>query len=379
MKKQACIDQNMHLNYMATCDGGENKSPEEWDVRLMGTGSSCSGWMEIFHNGTWRRICSDGWKNENFTAIACKQLHCGSPFGKLEHYSQGLKKQETSMAPEDCWGNATTLKKCRWHEKPNCTQHLAMVCTAPIQNSTVLQSTPQVPVTSPKLTDAPPRIRLDDGTSLCTGTGKPNTEGHWEMTCLGLQGRWRELSPKICKGADCEDVLELNDLWRNQQPLPAYEEKVQCGKRHLGSGCLNETKKCLSIMLVKCTGLPSVSSVSSTAIVLGILLGLVLTAIILPQMYKKLVKKYSKKKQHQWIGPNGVNQNVSFHRISSTAAQPQHDVQGVWEEQNNDNQAFKKNSYLSPYSALERTTNRSSNPVDNSSDSDYDLCSAQPL
>ncbi|XP_066475923.1 T-cell surface glycoprotein CD5 [Tiliqua scincoides] len=362
--------------WVATCDDGINKSPEEWDVRFTGTGSSCSGWMEIFHRGKWKRICSEGWTNEN-AAIACRQLQCGSPFGKLEHYSQELRKQE-AMAVKDCWGNVTTLKEC-WWDASNCTQHLAMVCVAPVQISTVLPTTPAVPVTSPKPTDTSPRIRLEDGSSLCTGTVSTNREGHWEMACLGLQGRWREMSPRICKGANCEDALELKDLWRNQQPLPAYEEKMQCEKRHLSSGCLNGTEECLSIMMVTCSGQESKPSVSTTVTVLGILLGLALVAVILPPCYKKLVKKYAKKRERQWIGPNGVNQNVSFHRISSAAVQPKHEVQGVREVENKDDHSFKKISYLSSYSALEGKTNRSSNPLDNSSDSDYDLCSAQPL
>ncbi|XP_053139212.1 T-cell surface glycoprotein CD5 isoform X2 [Hemicordylus capensis] len=249
-------------------------------------------------------------------------------------------------------------------------------------------------MTTSKPTDTP-RRRLEDETLLCSETMKLNFGEHWETVCLGLQRMWSELAPKICQGKNCEDAVEINDLWRKQQPLPTSQwKKVECEKMTLRSKCLNGTKECLSITLLKCSDQdfkPTVTSKKSTLArkettassketILGVLLGLVLTAVLLvicvPISYKKL-KKFSKKRQHQWVGPSGVNQNASFHRISVVALQPHPEDQGIQQEDNY--HALKKNSYLSPYAALEGATNRSSSPLDNSSDSDYDLSSARQL
>ncbi|KAJ7344232.1 hypothetical protein JRQ81_000182 [Phrynocephalus forsythii] len=342
------------------------------DVRLDGTGARCSGWLEILHGGKWRRIWGKKWTQKS-SELACKQLGCGFPFGNLDPYSKESEKQETCLM--ECRGNETTLSDCIWHES-NCTHHpgVALVCQDPLPTSTVPQSTTTPSATSSKPTDTP-MIMLDDGTSLCSGSVELNFGGHWEMVCLGLQ-KW--LEPRSCHSAGCEDLRRLKDL-RSTESLPAPWEQVQCERRNLSMHCLDGTKTCLSITLVKCLGQDSKLRGSSTETALGILLGVVLAAVLLmlcvPPVYKKVMKKYSKRK-HQWIGPHGVNQSVSFRNNSSATLQPDPQSQFIQKEETN---AFRRSIYLSPYAALEGATNRISNPLDNSSDSDYDLCSAQQL
>ncbi|XP_054828279.1 T-cell surface glycoprotein CD5 isoform X2 [Eublepharis macularius] len=353
-------------------------SPAEWDVTLTGNDSRCFGWLEIFHEENWKRIYSNSWKQQN-AEVACKQLHCGPLLGMLNQTSLSPEKQVGCMII-GCQGNETTLKDCKPH-KSNCTQYLnvAVFCQDPIKTSSDLLQTSAPLVTSSKTPD-PPRTRLEDGTSLCSGKARLHLGDHWEMVCLGLQRWWTKLAPMDCQQANCDDATGIQDQGRMQQP--EQWAKVQCEKMNLSLECLNRTKECLSVSLIKCTG-QDAKPVSYTETILKILLGLVLTAVFLviciPLTYKKLVKKYSKKQQHRWIGPNGVNQNVSFHRKSSSAFQPQPECQGVQDEEKAHIQGLKKNSYLSPYPALEGATHRSSNPLDYSSDSDYDLCSAQQL
>ncbi|XP_061465764.1 T-cell surface glycoprotein CD5 [Rhineura floridana] len=361
--------------WVVTCDGGQSESPEEWNVRLSGTGSRCSGWLEIYHIGKQKRICTDHWTRQN-AELACKQLGCGFPFGMLEPYPKQPEKQETHIL--DCKGNETALEDCVWQES-NCTSHVALVCQDPMEISTASDPTTVPLVTFSKSTDAP-RIRLEDGTTLCSRAVEPNFGEHWEMVCLNMQRWWSRLVPRDCQGADCEAAVGLKDLERKNS-LPVHWSKVQCEQKHLSLDCLSMTKECLNITMLKCSDQISKPRVSNTETVLGILLGLILTAVLLvicvPPTYKKLVNKYSKKRQHQWIGPSGMNQNVSFHRNSSIAFQPHPENHKIQEE--NNYPALKKNSSLSPYAALEGATNRSSNPTDNSSDSDYDLCSAQQV
>lgn len=73
-----------------------------------------------------------------------------------------------------------------------------------------------------------------------------------EMVCLRLQRWWTKLAPKICWEAGCEGSIEIKDMGKMQQP--EQWEKVQCEKMNLSLECLNRTKECLSISLIKCSG-----------------------------------------------------------------------------------------------------------------------------
>ncbi|XP_044281743.1 T-cell surface glycoprotein CD5 [Varanus komodoensis] len=361
--------------WAVTCDGGQSEIPEVQRVRLHGTGSRCSGWLERLHMGKWKRISSKNWTLQN-AEVTCKQLLCGVPVGILKPYSEAAEEQDTCLV--ECLGEEATLEDCIWHEC-NHTHHLGvtLVCQDPKQTSTVSETTTTMLTTLSESTDAP-KIKLDDGTSLCLESVKLNFRGHWETVCLGLQ-RWQNrLKPTFCQREDCEEAVGLKNPQR-ERTSPAQWEKAQCEKRNFSLDCLDSSKECFHLTLMKCSGQDSKPNVSNTETVLGVLLGLVLTTLLVicvPPAYKKMVKKYTKKKQHQWIGPSGMSQNVSFHRNSSATLQSRPESHIVQEEEN---KALKKNSYLSPYAALERATNRTSSPLDNSSDSDYDLNSAQQV
>ncbi|XP_077177236.1 T-cell surface glycoprotein CD5 isoform X2 [Paroedura picta] len=364
--------------WVVSCEGDESKSHEEWDARLTGNNLRCFGWLEIFHQDEWKRIFSNSWKQQN-AAVACKQLHCGPLLGTLNQTSAAPKKQEDCMTI-GCRGDEAALKDCK-PQKSNCTQYLnvAILCQDLVKTSSELLQTSAPLVTFSKTPD-PPRTRLEDVVSLCSGTAGQHLGDNQEMVCLRLQRWWTELAPKACQEADCHGSIEIKDQGEMQQP--EHWAKVQCEKKNLSMECLNRTKECFSISLIKCSG-QDAKPVPYTENILKILLALVLAAVFLvicvPLTYKKMAKKYSKKQQHQWIGPNGVNQNVSFHRNSSSAFQPQPESQRVQDEEKGYVQGLKENTYLSPYSALEGATHRSSSPLDYSSDSDYDLCSARQL
>lgn len=115
---------------------------------------------------------------------------------------------------------------------------------------------------------------------------------------------------------------------------------------------------------------------------MSIILALVLLAVLLvvcgPLAYKKVVKKFRQKKQRQWIGPTGMNQNMSFHRNHTVTVRSQVENATASHVENEYSQP-PRNSQISAYPALEGALHRISTQPDNSSDSDYELHGAQRL
>lgn len=79
------------------------------DLRLNGTGYRCSGWLEVLHAATWKRIDSRNFTQQN-AELACRQLGCHLPFGILQPYVEESEKHETCLMT--CQGNETALKDC---------------------------------------------------------------------------------------------------------------------------------------------------------------------------------------------------------------------------------------------------------------------------
>nr|XP_013810761.1 PREDICTED: T-cell surface glycoprotein CD5 [Apteryx mantelli mantelli] len=198
------------------------------------------------------------------------------------------------------------------------------------------------------------RLRLVDGNFSCSGFVELYRQGLWGAVAADA-GAWPELEPPAM-GIACAA--------RNLHLCPA------------GRGGL---RTCSRTSVVCQDSKPPAAGLGAGTIV-SIFLALVLFGILLllcgPPAYKRLMKKISKKKQRQWIGPTGFNQNVSFHRTSTVNLRPWAEGPRAQGEDNDYAQPPKKNPYLSAYPALEGAS-RSSNPPDNSSDSDYDLHSAR--
>nr|XP_021540920.1 T-cell surface glycoprotein CD5 [Neomonachus schauinslandi] len=93
---------------------------------------------------------------------------------------------------------------------------------------------------------------------------------------------------------------------------------------------------------------------------------------------KRVFVTFRQKKQRQWIGPTGMNQNMSFHRNHTATVRSQVENPTVSSVENEYSQP-PRNSHVSAHAALEGALHRVSTQPDNSSDSDYDLHGAQRL
>uniref|UniRef100_H3AZ39 SRCR domain-containing protein n=1 Tax=Latimeria chalumnae TaxID=7897 RepID=H3AZ39_LATCH len=161
----------------------------EGGIRLVNGSDACQGRLEIFHNGSWGTVCSDGWDmSEN--SVVCQHLGCGKALGYKHnaHYGQGTG--DILMDDVNCNGNEPHLADCSssgWGTH-NCNHDndVGVFCAGE------------------------DRIRLVNGTHPCEGRVEVFHDGVW--------------------GTVCDDAWDINDA------------KVVC--KQLGCGVAVESKCC---------------------------------------------------------------------------------------------------------------------------------------
>lgn len=219
--------------------------------------------------------------------------------------------------------------------------------------------------------------RLAGGRGLCAGSVEVRQGKQWQALCDSPLAKGTARWEEVCQEQQCGHVRSYQVLGTSEtsQGLLCPQEKLsQCYQ-------LQEKRAYCKRVFVTCQD-PNPAGLDAGAVA-SILLALVLLAVLLvmcgPLVYKKLVKKFRQKKQRQWIGPTGLNQNMSFHRNHmATVRRSQAENPSASHVENEYSQP-PRNSQVSAYPALEGALRRVSAPPDNSSDSDYDLHGTQRL
>ncbi|NWI35220.1 CD5 protein, partial [Picathartes gymnocephalus] len=337
-------------------------------LRLVDGNFSCSGFLELHKQGLWGAVASSPHIWPHLAALVCRELRCGTA-GK----SHGQPDPGIHLP-------------VRWEAADSCGSRSLLECF----NRTGSRGKTPAFITC---SDSQPRAlrRLAAGPTPCEGDIQLFHAGQWRDLCDSGAARRAERGRQICRELGCGNLTSSREI---REP-PSTGVTCGLGPLHLCQPKLGNARSCSRSRDSKPlpAGTPAGTVVS---ICLALLLFLILSLICGPPAYRKLMKRISKKKQRQWIGPTGLNQTVSFHR-SSTAPRPR--------GQGGDNdyaQPPQKSSQLSAYpgrhwkrllpapcpwmripqavsvssTALERACRRS-NPPDNSSDSDYDLHSAR--
>nr|XP_055045876.1 deleted in malignant brain tumors 1 protein-like [Misgurnus anguillicaudatus] len=94
------------------CNSSENAGAIcTYPVRLVNGFDSCSGRVEVYHNGQWGTVCDNGWDLSD-AAVVCRELRCG-PFQETvggAYFGRG--SGPVWMSGVDCVGSESTLMKC---------------------------------------------------------------------------------------------------------------------------------------------------------------------------------------------------------------------------------------------------------------------------
>uniref|UniRef100_A0A3B3YCM5 SRCR domain-containing protein n=1 Tax=Poecilia mexicana TaxID=48701 RepID=A0A3B3YCM5_9TELE len=80
-------------------------------IRLTGS-TSCSGRVEINHNGQWGTICDDNWDLSD-AQVVCRQLSCGSALSATSSVAFGLGTGQIWLDEVNCTGSESSLTDCQ--------------------------------------------------------------------------------------------------------------------------------------------------------------------------------------------------------------------------------------------------------------------------
>ncbi|KAL4829482.1 hypothetical protein H8958_004038 [Nasalis larvatus] len=348
----------------------EPTAPPRLQLVAQAGGRHCAGVVEFYSGSLGGTISFEAQdKAQDKTHILenflCSSLQCGSFLKHLPETEAGRAQDPGELREHQPlpiqWkiqnSSCTSLEHCFRKIKPqNSGQVLALLCSG----------------FQPKV-----QSRLVGGSSICEGTVEVRQGAQWAALCETSSARsslrWEEVCrEQQCGGFNSDRVLDADDptSWGLSCP---HEKLSQCYE-------LTERKSYCKKVFVTCQDPNPAGPAAGT--VASIILALVLLGVLLvvcgPLAYKKLVKKFRQKKQRQWIGPTGMNQNMSFHR-NHTATIRSHVENPTASHVDNEYSQPPRNSRLSAYPALEGALHRSSTQPDNSSDSDYDLHGAQRL
>ncbi|KAF3855770.1 hypothetical protein F7725_016493 [Dissostichus mawsoni] len=147
--------------------------PPNPPVRLVGSNSSCSGRVEVFHNGTWGTVCDDRW-DLNDGHVVCRQLGCGRAV-EVKHESYfGQGVGPIWLDDLGCSGNEASLMECAHSSGSISCIHLedaGVICTGPI-----LTTGPTPPPPNPP-------VRLVGSNNSCSGRVEMFHNGQWGTVC----------------------------------------------------------------------------------------------------------------------------------------------------------------------------------------------------
>lgn len=175
------------------------------EVRLQDGLGRCSGRLEVFHNGKWKKVSSSGWTQLNSDRV-CKDLRCGNTTVSGDRlFAQGGRDTPTLDKKVTCGVNSRNFAKC-------------------ITN---------IPLTSVK---SPVMITCEDhrdvflkGDTSCSGLVSIKHSGviYW---LAGSNTSWTgDTAAVVCRQLHCGDVGNVRSVPVSEVPdQPMWREMYRC-------------------------------------------------------------------------------------------------------------------------------------------------------
>ncbi|NXK15169.1 DMBT1 protein, partial [Herpetotheres cachinnans] len=175
-----CTGTEIALSYCRTKGWGKNNCHHSEDagvvcsamrigpaeLRLVNGMNRCSGRVEVKHNHQWGTICDDDW-NFSHASVVCRQLGCGMAVSAYRAAHFGPGSGPVWLDDVHCSGTEAALSEClaRPWGVSNCDhdEDASVVCTAG--------------------TNTPIQLRLENGSSRCSGRVVVLHQQQWGTVC----------------------------------------------------------------------------------------------------------------------------------------------------------------------------------------------------
>ncbi|XP_051976523.1 deleted in malignant brain tumors 1 protein-like isoform X2 [Xyrauchen texanus] len=151
-------------------------------IRLVNGINSCSGRVEVLHNGTWGTVCDNGWDLSD-AAVVCREMGCGDVLEAKTGAYYGQGSGSVWMNDVMCNGSESTLMSCTsagWITN-TCThnQDAGVSCRL---------------------------IKLVNGLNRCSGTVQILHAGQWGTVC---HDNWDTTDASVvCRELGCNNHAE---------------------------------------------------------------------------------------------------------------------------------------------------------------------------
>uniref|UniRef100_A0A672PHA9 Soluble scavenger receptor cysteine-rich domain-containing protein SSC5D n=1 Tax=Sinocyclocheilus grahami TaxID=75366 RepID=A0A672PHA9_SINGR len=177
-------------------------------IRLINGTNSCSGRVEVLHDGQWGTVCDDGWDRTD-AAVVCKELNCGNVIEAKNAAYFGPGIGPVWMGDVQCTGTEASLVTCastKWGIQ-SC-KHLkdaGVTCN---------------------------NVKLVDGSSECDGRVQIRYNEQWGAVC---HSGWDLADATVlCQELYCGDIAEpkayvqpSGQIWMDQLACTGKELTVR--------------------------------------------------------------------------------------------------------------------------------------------------------
>ncbi|XP_059497839.1 deleted in malignant brain tumors 1 protein-like [Stegostoma tigrinum] len=175
-----------HLGYQEDCSHKEDVRivcSEHKEMRLVNGKHRCEGRVEVFYNGTWGTVCSKSLEFHDAEVI-CKQLRCGTVQDVMyDTASFGAGQGQIRLDGIECQSHESTLWQCRTNpwDQHDCEHRddAGVVCS----ETSVTQEQPLSSSSCNQRSDSQLSVRLDGGSSNCSGRVEIECDGRWGTLC----------------------------------------------------------------------------------------------------------------------------------------------------------------------------------------------------
>ncbi|KAM9840271.1 scavenger receptor cysteine-rich domain-containing protein DMBT1-like, partial [Aulostomus maculatus] len=172
------IYHNGHWKKVCSSDWG--KLEDNKPIRLMNGTNRCAGRVELYHNGQWGTVCDDRWGLQE-ASVACREMNCGVALAVKYKAFFGRGQDQVWLDDVDCTGQEKSLSDCphRGFGEHDCdhSEDAGVVCSGS------------------------PSIRLVNGTNRCSGRVEILHDGQWGTVC---DDEWDIKDAQVvCRMMDC--------------------------------------------------------------------------------------------------------------------------------------------------------------------------------